>query len=359
MKILVVGDGHSSIHEVAATKAFRKLGHQSKLFCWHTYFKSKNLFLDIYYRAQNKFIFGPKINDLNKDLIKKIIKFKPDLIFVYRGTHVKPKTISKIKFILPSCKVFGYNNDDPFSSGHPYWLWRLFMKCIPLYDLMFVYRHHNLKDFMKKKANSVALLRSWFIPELNFKIKLSKKEKLKYECDVVFVGHYENDGRLECLEEIVKKGHNLRIFGPPNEWNKILRQSKILKHLEPVHQVWNLEYNKIISGAKIALCFFSKLNRDTYTRRCFEIPASGTMLLSEYSKDLTTIFNKGKEIDLFKSKNQLIKKINFYLQNDEIRKKIAKNGYLKVNKDGHDIVSRMSLVIDYYNNQITRKKFTN
>ena len=61
MKILVVGDGHSSIHEVAATQAFRKLGHQSKLFCWYTYFKSKNLFLDIYYRAQNKFIFGPKI----------------------------------------------------------------------------------------------------------------------------------------------------------------------------------------------------------------------------------------------------------------------------------------------------------
>ena len=128
MKILVVGEGHSSIHEVAVNQAFRKLGYQSKLFTWHNYFRSKNLFLNIYYRAQNKFLFGPKIEDLNKDLIKKVMKFKPDLIFVYRGTHIKPQTISNMKFILPNCKVFGYNNDDPFSSDHPFWLWRLFKK---------------------------------------------------------------------------------------------------------------------------------------------------------------------------------------------------------------------------------------
>ena len=48
MKILVVGEGHSSIHEVAVNQAFRKLGYQSKLFTWHNYFRSKNLFLNIY-----------------------------------------------------------------------------------------------------------------------------------------------------------------------------------------------------------------------------------------------------------------------------------------------------------------------
>jgi len=346
MKILVVGDGHSAIHEVAVVAAFKKLGHEVEPFYWQSYFKSSNLLGRLWKKAQNKFLLGPTINRLNRDLINKAVEFCPKLIFIYRGTHVTQRTLIELKRALPDCKVFGYNNDDPFAEGHPFWLWRHFIKCVPIYDVVFAYRKHNLDDFIKAGAKRVELLRSWFVPELNHRVPLANQDKSNYECDVVFIGHHENDGRLEYLEEIVKAGYRLRLFGPPYEWNKLLLQSEILRPLSPVHLVWNADYSKAISGAKIALCFFSKLNRDTYTRRCFEIPATGTLLLSEYSDDMAMLYSEGKEVDFFKSKQEMIGKIKLYLDDDNLRRQVAAGGQQRVIDDGHDIVSRMAKVVE-------------
>ena len=347
MKILVVGDGHSAIHEVAVVGAFKQLGHQVEPFYWQIYFNATNLLVRLWRRVQNKFLIGPTINRLNRNLVKFAVNFGPELIFIYRGTHVTPHTLNELKQALPACALFGYNNDDPFAAGHPPWLWRHFMRCVPIYDLVFAYRTHNLDDFIKFGAKRVELLRSWFVPELNHPVVVSDVDKPNYDCDVVFIGHYENDGRLEYLEKIVKAGFVLRLFGPPYEWNKVLLQSETLKHLSPVHLVWNAEYNKAICGAKIALCFFSRLNRDTYTRRCFEIPATGTMLLSEYSDDMASLFKAGVEADFFKSGLDIINKIKLYLDDDDLRYRVAVAGYQRVIEDGHDIKSRMAKVINH------------
>ena len=347
MKILVVGNGHSAIHEVAVVDALKKLGQEVEAFYWQTYFNSQNPLVRLYQHVQNKFIIGPTLDRLNADLINAADQFNPRLIFIYRGTHITPQTITEIKQRLPDCMVYGYNNDDPFADGHPPWLWRHFLKSVPKYDLVFAYRHHNLDDIRKIGARRVELLRSSFIPELNYFVCLSEIDKEKYDCDVVFIGHYENDGRLEYLEEIVKAGYKLRLFGPGYEWNSQLAKSVELNHLAPVHLVWNEDYNKALCGAKIALCFFSKLNRDTYTRRCFEIPAAGTLLLSEYSDDLASLYKPGEEADMFKTKQEMIQKINLYLDNDDLRRRVAANGNKRAIVDGHDIVSRMAKVLSF------------
>ena len=346
MKILVVGDGHSTIHEVAVVEAFKQLGHQVEPFYWQVYFRAFNPLIRLWRRAQNKFLVGPTISRINADLVTKALQFSPRLIFIYRGTHITPATILEIKRKLPDCLIYGYNNDDPFGKGHPPWLWQHFLKCVPSYDIVFAYRHQNLDDFLKLGAKRVELLRSWFIPRKNHPVELSEEEKKIYGCDVVFIGHFEADGRFEYLEEIVRAGNKLHLYGPPYEWNHRLEKSTVLRHLAPVRLVWDEEYNKALCGSKIALCFFSKLNRDTYTRRCFEIPATQTLLLSEYSTDLSTIYAAGEDADYFKSKEELIRKINMYLEDEHLRCHVASNGFCRVTYDGHDIVSRMKRVLD-------------
>lgn len=342
MKILVVGDGHSAIHEVAVVEAFRKLGHQVKPFYWHSYFNSQNPVGRLWQRVQNKFLIGPTLSKINADLVDAADQFNPKLIFIYRGTHIFPKTIAKIKKKLPQCVVYGYNNDDPFAAGHSPWLWRHFMKCLPIYDLVFAYRKHNIAEYINLGAKKVELLMPWFVPEKDYPI--TQGEFIEKQYDVVFVGHYENDRRIEYLEKISQSKYTFGLFGP--DWNRA-PDYDWLQFKQPVLPVRGDFYRKTLISAKIALCFLSTLNRDTYTRRCFEIPAMGVFMLCQYSDDLAQIFNDGVDVVFFYNSDDMLKKIDHYINNDRLREQIAANGRERVVYDKHDINSRIKYVLSH------------
>ena len=117
--------------------------------------------------------------------------------------------------------------------------------------------------------------------------------KLMREGAIVAFGadeHIVPDQRVALLESIVRRGWHLRLFGPGYDWDLVIHRSPELAGQVPVRLVWGEEYNRALCGARVALCFLSKLNGDTYTRRCFEIPAARTFILSEYSDDLASLF---------------------------------------------------------------------
>ena len=60
---------------------------------------------------------------------------------------------------------------------------------------------------------------------------------------------------------------------------------------------------------------------------------TGSFLLSEYSQDLDRLFRKGIHLEWFKTPEELLKKIQFFLENDEDREKIAKQGFNYVTKN--------------------------
>lgn len=345
MKVLIVGDWHSELHEEAVYGALIKLGHEPLRFAWCQYFQPVGLAGKLgmpLLKAQNKYMIGPLVDRLNRDLAKKVEFEQPDMIFVYRGTHVYAETLRTMRIVAPRAILVGYNNDDPFSPQYPKWKWRHFLAGVPEYDLVLAYRLHNIEEFKAAGAKRVELLRSWYIPERNYPLELTSEEQEEYGCDVVFIGHYEDDGRLEYLEEIVKRGWHLRIFGPDYEWNAILQKSHYLNHLAPVRLVWGQEYNKALCGSRIALCFFSKLNRDSYTRRCFEIPATATVLVSMYSDDLAMLFNDNEEVVLFKSVVEMNEKVSWLFSEPSRVESIALAGRRRLLKDGHDIQSRIA-----------------
>jgi hypothetical protein len=354
MKVLVAGDWHSDLHEAEVCKSLRRLGHEALEFKWFHYFQfdpsKPHSVSALSQRLQNKFVFGPLISRLNDDFLSQVRFHKPDLIFVYRGTHLTPTTLRSIRKELPDCKLIGYNNDDPFSPTQPRYLWRYFTASIPVYDLMLAYRHANLDDLRRAGANKTDLLRSWFVPDRNYPANLTELDRVKYATDVTFVGHYEDDLRLECLEGIVESGVSLKLYGPGYDWDPVIKNSKFLSSHVPVNLVWAHEYNKALSGAKIALCFLSKLNRDTYTRRCFEIPATRTLLMSEYSDDLAQIYKEDEEIVFFRNKFELLDKIEYYINNPEALTKVANAGFMRVYADGHDIDTRINSVLEKITN---------
>ena len=255
MRVVVAGDWHSSIHEQPAYEALIRLGHEARRFSWHGYFRSTGpaqirSLESAWKKIQNKYLFGPLMARLNRDFVASVVEWRPELLFVYRGTHITKATLENIRKGSPETFLIGYNNDDPFSPTQPHWAWRHFLAAVPAYDLMLAYRHRNIADFRKVGAKEVRLLRSWFVPEINHPVELQPNDKASYESDVVFIGHYEADNRLAYLDAIAAMGIKLRVFGPeyPNNLG-----FKHLKVLSPIRSVRGEEYNKALCGAKIAL----------------------------------------------------------------------------------------------------------
>jgi hypothetical protein len=168
---------------------------------------------------------GPLVSHINRDVVAVAAREQPELVFVYRGTHILPDTLRKIRKISPRAVILGYNNDDPFAPNQFHRLFKHFLTGVPDYDLLLAYRHHNLEDFKHAGAKRVQMMRSWFIPERNFPVNLNLDEVRDYGCDVVFVGHHEDDGRVELLENIVRRGWKLRLFGPAYGWDQVIRHS--------------------------------------------------------------------------------------------------------------------------------------
>lgn len=348
MKILIVGDFSYNIYEQAFFDSFSDLGEDVFKFSWSGYFKefqkkgvSLNflIFKTLFYKLQYKFSFGPTIRKINNDLICFTKKEKPDLVFIYRGIFIYPGTIKEIK--RGGSFVFGYNNDDPFSKKYPFYFWRHFLKGIKFYDYLFAYRIKNIDDYKKIGYNNVSLLRSYYIKNSN--IFNNKKNN-----DVVFVGHFEDDKRDEYLKFLFENGIDIKIFGD-SSWKKSNHFSFFKEKGILFNAVYSPDYEKTLNSSKICLVFLSKMNNDTYTRRCFEIPAARSMMLSEYSDDICSLFLPQKEFDYFKSKEDLLNKVRFYLDNEEKRESMILACCDRLVSDGHEVSDRVKYILDIYN----------
>ncbi len=356
LRIFLAADGQGgAIHAGAFQKAFEDLGHTTAYFQWKGYFRNypyeksqANTTWDriksAYYRFQNKMTFGPAMLKLNDDLVAQAKAFKPDLIYVYRGTHVWPCTLKRLKKAT-GAKVFGYNNDDPFSPTYPTYFWRHFRRGIQLYDHVFAYRAKNIADYTAAGYANTSILRSYFIKGSN-KPLTPKPTNNAFSCDVIFIGHYEADGRDDVLMHLINNGINFKLFG--TLWENAPRYQELKSHMGGhIKPLYGADYNTALNSAKIALVFLSKINNDSYTRRCFEIPATGTLMASEYTEDLANnLYKPDEEAIYFTSKEELLTKLQNLLANPKKLNAIAAAGHARILKDGHEVTDRARQIIN-------------
>lgn len=335
MRILIAGEYQWFWYEKAFEKSFKSLGHEVAAFRFIDYFKKfregrvEPDFISKHAEIEFRLKFGTIIKRLNRDLIEASEKFSPDVILFYRPVHVLGKTLLALRK-KNNPVLISYFNDDPFGKNSTEFKWRHFIKSIKLFDINYIVRIKNLPEYEKCGSRKTEYLGHFFVRDVHYKNSSDKKIN-----DVIFAGHYENDFRVESLEKLLKNGTELSLYG--GGWNSFLGSTKenlLLKNFNPVTPVIGEVYREKIAESKIALCFLSKLNCDDSTSRSYEIPAIGTFMLSEYSEMLSGIYREGEDAEFFRSSDELLDKVKFYLKNDELREKIALRGHEKVMKGG-------------------------
>jgi spore maturation protein CgeB len=344
MKILIVGKWIWPQYEASFAKSLISYGHEVEALSTENVF-SKSLFG----RFQNYFPFflGPKILTLNWKIWLEIINNKYDLVLFWRPTHILPLLILGI--VKKGIQTVSYNNDDPFGprihkkvqipfNHHFLWFW--YLRSLKYFNYNFFYRKVNCVEARLFGAKHTDVLLPYFLPWKNQPIKLSQSDFIRFDCDIVFVGHFESDNRLESVRRLVQNGFKVKIWGDSSWSNKV--GVDILQKINHIEPAVGIDYEKALCGAKICLVFLSKLNRDTYTRRCFEIPACGCLMLAERTDDLMDLFIEDKEACFFSSDDELIIKARWLLANPDTRRSIAYAGFQRVWSDGHDVDSRVN-----------------
>ena len=327
MKILVIAPANDQLRPISNSifNEWKARGENYEL----EMIEMNIFYLDCTYFQRKLYKLGYKTaaNNYDKNLIagleKKCMQFKPDCILILNGAHV-PIAVSKF---LTKYKVI-------------VWLWDSFrrgnslVKTVDLANEIFCFEYEDL-EFLKGKGKPVHYL------PLGANDKVYFPRDIERDIDICFIGLASKE-RLFFLnkicEQAVKKNWRVKIGGifydSQHFWKKYIfrnRQPYLAKYVE----------NRIFSQEEVAdLYCRSKICVNINTTihhslspRTFEICATKSFQLMNSGQNSHGLMNLETDIVTFDGVEDLLEKVNFYLENDELREKIADAGYNSVMKN--------------------------
>ena len=341
MKIIIVGSFIYEMYAPAFYNAWKDMGHEVVKIDYNDFLlKGDNIASTFLNKFQTRYHWGLKMRAFNHAIIESVNNFKPDLIFLYRCYHIYGKTV---EIISKKTVVFSYNNDDPFSNVPSKAYFRHYIADARFCHLNYVYRKKNITDFEHIRIRNCKVLLPYYRQEANYYIDCEK------DIPIAFLGHFENDGRDKLILSLKSVGLPVVVFGD-EQWKSAPLYKEIADVVKPAKR--GTAYNETINRCQILLVFFSKLNHDTYTRRCFEIPASKGVMLCEYTDDMNDLYPEDKCALYFRNEEELISKAKFLLQNPEIRERLLENAYTRLKELGGSEYERCQEIIEDFK-QIT------
>lgn len=291
-------------------------------------------------RFERHYKFGYHIGLINKTVIEFVNKKKPDIVFLYTCDII---TAATVKSISRKTYVAIYNNDNPFSKYYPKYQWQHFLKGLKYANIVYSFRKSNIEEYKRNGAVNVKIMRGYYIKERNYYIP---DEDISFNVPkVCFLGHYEDDGRIQYIKALSDKGIDV---GVPSDWKRYTITCANISYLENTHT----HYNELLNKTKIAIVFLSHINDDTYTTRNFEIPAVKTMMLTPDNNDIRKLFVEGKEAVFYTDVDSFVEKVMYYLSNESEREEIAEAGYERLIHDGHEASDRVrDIIMDWEQNR--------
>jgi spore maturation protein CgeB len=324
-KIMVTGEGAYSWMAPAWVKVLRD-------FNYHVLFVDQNNYIanNLFSKALNRVNFRLFIRNYNKAIVESFNKYQPDLVFLHNPYNIESRTLEKLK---GRAILSGYCHDNYFAEI--YEKYKIgYKEIVSLFDTLHVLRDPEF-EFLRIKYQNVRLFKAecYFCPwDHKLEIRAITRQ-------ISFVGHAENDERIEYIAKAIESNIPISISGPTKQWHKML-PSKYIKKIDPIVPLHGKNYVTAIQSSNVSLAFYGKANFDNHGIRTYEIPACGSLLLSQDTSKVRELYKVGSECDVFDSFNDFIEKIDFYTRNLKIRNEVALAGNRRGILSGYDIYSR-------------------
>lgn len=261
--------------------------------------------------------YGP--HQMRKNLIEQINKIKPDYILLTIwgcGEFESIDLIGEINKASPETKIIGLFTDDDRDYEISSVYYALFL------DYSIVNQVHYVPKYRKEGHKA--------FPSFSIDLKNFKPMNLKKKYDVSFIGA-PIQPRIELMRFLIQNGIKVNIWG--RNWFKYPEFKDFYKGIPD-----EKEFVKIINESRINLAPSKNMYGEPHFKgRILEFAACKSFALVDYFSGYLNYFKENEEIVFVKDKDDLLRKIDYYLKNEKEREKIAENSYNKVVKN-HDLV---------------------
>lgn len=276
-------------------------------------------------RDRVEFLHAWDISRINKNLIKKAEKFKPDILLVNGGWTISPNTILELR---EKNEVIAIN----WIADYPL-RFEDYLKAGPYYDCFLTSGTDALERYREEDNINGSWLPFACNPSVHKKVELTKKEIEKYSCDICFVGTNYPE-RAKILEGLCD--YDLSIWGLG--WEKLPAGSPLKAHVRG-GKVKPEEWVKIYNASKIALniSYSEGLAIDNQTfrmcnTRVFEILGCGAFQLMDARQDAMDLFKDREHMVFYRNEDELKRVVGEYLVRVEERERISASGMQEVLK---------------------------
>jgi spore maturation protein CgeB len=284
----------------------------------------------------------PDLGNANKHILSSLRRNPVDVLWLDKALTISPTTFRIVRQIGVKTIIVGYSPDDMAAKHNQS---RAFLDSLCLYDVYFTTKSYGIKELENLGVQRAFFVGNAYDPNTHRPMTITEEEKKRFGAEVGFIGDYEFD-RAQSMLFLAQNNIPVRIWGP--NWDKKCRLTHPNLKIEN-RPLWGDEYAKAICSFDINLHFLRKINRDLQTQRSVEIPACGSFMLAERTEEHMELFKEGKEAQFFASREELLEKIEYYLEHENERKRIAQAGRKRCVSGGysnHERLKQMLGIID-------------
>lgn len=142
--------------------------------------------------------------------------------------------------------------------------------------------------------------------------------------DVTFIGGFYNihSSRIKLLEALCNRFESLKIWSPSLDGLSL--NSPLRKNY--VGSAWGRDMYQLLYDSKITINHHGDIPPYANNCRLYEATGAGALLVTDYKANLNEIFEIGKEVVAYKTTEECIKMIQYYLEHPDEREAVASAG---------------------------------
>jgi hypothetical protein len=146
--------------------------------------------------------------------------------------------------------------------------------------------------------------------------------------------------RTALLEEIAAR-LPLSIWGPPPR--RELSRSRLAKCYRGA--AWGLDMYRILARSKITVNHHGNVPPFANNMRLYEATGMGALLVTDWKENLHEMFEPGKEVVVYRTTEECLEQIDYYLKHDQEREAIARAGQQRTLRE-HTYLARVQELVD-------------